>query len=161
MSARSGRGPRAEAAPAAAWDPLRELTGLKDRLNRLFESALRRGGMPGSEDLSGWSPAIDLREEDGGFVLTAEIPGVPRADVGLRVEGRTVTVEGERRAGGPARGAELLRMERSYGPFSRTFTLPVGVDPAKSKATLRQGILEVRLPKAAKARSAPVTVRVD
>jgi HSP20 family protein len=160
MSARAGKGSRAEVAPAV-WDPLRELTGLKDRLNRLFESAMRRGGTPGSGDLSGWSPAIDLREEEGGFVLTAEIPGVPRQDVALRVEGRTVTVEGERRTGGPSRGADLLRMERSYGPFSRTFTLPVGVDPAKSRATLKQGILEVRLPKAARARTTPVTVRVD
>jgi HSP20 family protein len=142
------------------WDPLRELTGLKDRLNRLFETAMRRGGAPGSGDLSGWSPAIDLREEEDGFVLSAEIPGVSRQDVALVVEGRTVTVEGERRAGGPVRGAELLRVERSYGTFSRTFTLPVGVDPAKSKATLKQGVLEVRLPKAARAKSAPVKVRV-
>lgn len=159
MSARSGRGPRAEVAPAV-WDPLRELTGLKDRLNRLFESAMRRGGAPGSGDLSGWAPAIDLHEEEDGFVLTAEIPGVPRQDVALVVEGRTVTVEGERRTGGPARGAELLRMERSYGTFSRTFTLPVGVDASRSRATLKQGVLEVRLPKAARTRSAPVKVRV-
>ena len=160
MSARSSRGARVEVAPAV-WDPLRELTGLKDRLNRLFESAMRRGGAPGAGDLSGWSPAIDLREEAGSFVLTAEIPGVSRQDVALRVEGRAVTVEGERRTGGPARGADILRMERSYGRFSRNFTLPSGVDPAGTKATLRQGVLEVRLPKAAKARAAAVKVRVD
>ena len=160
MSSRPGRGPRAEVAPAV-WDPLRELTGLKDRLNRLFESAMRRGGVPGSSDLSGWSPAIDLREEAGAFLLTAEIPGVPRQDVTLRVEGRTVIVEGERRSGGPTRGAELLRMERSYGPFSRSFALPAGVDPAKSRATLRQGVLEIRMPKATRAKSAAVKVRVD
>ncbi|HKQ96454.1 MAG TPA: Hsp20/alpha crystallin family protein [Candidatus Polarisedimenticolia bacterium] len=160
MSARSGRGTRAEVAPAA-WDPLRELTGLKERLNRLFESAMRRGGVPGAGDLSGWAPAIDLREEADEFVLSAEIPGIPRQDVRLKVDGRTITVEGERRTGGPARGAELLRMERSYGSFSRTFTLPSAVDPAKVRATLRQGVLEVRLAKTARSRSATVKVRVD
>lgn len=160
MSARSGRGTRAELAPAV-WDPLRELTGLKDRLNRLFESAMRRGGTPGAGELSGWSPAIDLREEATEFVLSAEIPGVPRQDVRIKVDGRTVTVEGERRTGGPVRGAELLRMERSYGTFSRTFTLPTAVDPARVRATLKQGVLEVRLAKTTKSRSATVKVRVD
>ena len=159
MSGRPGRAPRPVA--AASWDPLRELAGLKDRLNRLFESAMRRGGTPGAGDLAGWSPAVDLREDANGFVLTAELPGVAREDVRIRLEGRTVVVEGERRAGRQSRGAEILRVERSYGPFARTLELPAGVAARGLTARLRQGVLEVRLPKTAQERSTRVEVRVD
>jgi HSP20 family protein len=159
MSTR-GRGLRADS-PAASWDPLRELAGLKDRLNRLFESAMRRGGTPDAGDIAGWSPAVDLREDRDAYVLTAEIPGVAREDLIIRLEGRTLALEGERRAGRQARGADHLRVERSYGAFSRTFRLPSGVDARGLKARLRQGILELRLPKAARERDAAVKVRID
>ncbi|HYV86752.1 MAG TPA: Hsp20/alpha crystallin family protein [Patescibacteria group bacterium] len=159
MSARSSRGARGEEA-SAAWDPLRELTGLKERLNRLFETALRRGGTPGASELAGWVPAVDLREERDAFVIAAEIPGVARGDLNLRVEGRTVTIAGDRPQAREARGADHLRVERSYGAFSRTFHLPAGVDETAVRATLRQGILEVRLPKATRERTAPVRIRV-
>jgi HSP20 family protein len=160
MSARAGRAPRLIPA-ATAWDPLRELAGLKDRLNRLFESAMRRGGTPDAGDLAGWSPAIDLREDRAAYVLTAEIPGVAREDVRIRLEGRTLVVEGERRAGRQARGADHLRVERSYGPFARSLELPTGVAARGLKARLRQGVLEVRLPKTARERTSRVEVRVD
>jgi HSP20 family protein len=160
MSARAGRAPRPVAA-AASWDPLRELAGLKDRLNRLFESAMRRGGTPGAGDLAGWSPTVDLREDRAGFVLTAEIPGVAREDIRIRLDGRTLIVEGERRAGRQARGADHLRVERSYGPFTRSLQLPTGVAARGLKARLRQGVLEVRLPKTARERNSRVEVRVD
>ena len=159
MSGRATRGPRGEG-PQAAWDPMRELAGLKDRLNRLFESALRRGGTPEGADFTGWSPAVDLREERDAFVLTAELPGVPRGSIHVRVEGRSLTLEGERPPGRDARGAEHLRVERSYGPFSRTFQLQAGVDENAAQAQFEQGVLEIRLPKTARERSAPVRIRV-
>jgi HSP20 family protein len=160
VSARAGRAPRPIAA-ATSWDPLRELAGLKDRLNRLFESAMRRGGTPGAGDLAGWSPAVDLREDSSSFILTAEIPGVAREDVRIRLEGRTLIVEGERRAGRQAKGADHLRVERSYGPFTRSLQLPAGVAARGLKAKLRQGVLEVRLPKTTRERGSRVEVRVD
>jgi HSP20 family protein len=159
MSARNARPPRGEA-PSASWDPLRELTGLKDRLNRLFETALRRGGTEDAGDFAGWSPAVDLREDRDAFVLVAEIPGVARQDVSLRIDGRTVTLAGERPVAREARGADHLRVERSYGAFSRTFHLSAGVDETKVGARLRQGILEVRLPKSTRERSSPVRVKI-
>jgi HSP20 family protein len=159
MSARASRGARGDAA-TAPWDPLRELTGLKERLNRLFETALRRGGAPGEAELAGWAPAVDLREDRDAFVITAEIPGVAKGDLNLRVEGRTVTVAGDRPQAREARGADHLRVERSYGAFSRTFHLTAGVDETAVRATLRHGVLEVRLPKATRERTSPVRIRV-
>ncbi len=159
MSARSPRGARGDVT-SAPWDPLRELSGLKERLNRLVETALRRGGTPEGAELAGWVPAVDLREERDAFVITAEIPGVARDDISLRVEGRAVTLAGDRRQAREARGADHLRVERSYGAFSRTFHLTAGVDETAVKANLRQGVLEVRLPKATRERTSPVRIRV-
>lgn len=159
MSTRGGRGPKA-VAPTAAWDPIRELAGLKDRLNRLFETALRRGGEAGAEGFGGWSPVADLREERDLFVLTAELPGVGREDLKLRVEGRSVTLEGARPSGREPKGAVHLHVERFYGPFVRTFHLPAAVDETGVRARLASGVLEVRLPKATRERSAAVRIRI-
>jgi HSP20 family protein len=122
---------------------------------------MRRGGTPGAGDLAGWSPVVDLCEEDGAFVLTAEIPGVARENVRIRLEGRTLVVEGERRAGRQSRGADHLRVERSYGPFVLTLERPGGVTSRGLSARLRQGVLEVRLPKTARERTSRVEVRID
>jgi HSP20 family protein len=161
---RGGRGSRpsrAAAAPPAAWDPLRELAGLKERLNRLFESTLRHGGVAGDEaGLAGWAPAAELREESGAYVLTAEVPGVPRKGLAIRVEPGRIILEGERPRAPEMRRGELLRVERSYGRFSRAFQLPGGVDERGIEARLERGVLEVRLPKSERGRSAAVPIRV-
>ena len=159
---RGGRGTRPVrgAAAPAAWDPLRELSGLKDRLNRLFESTLRHGGSVDEAGLTGWAPACELREEPGAYVLTAEVPGVPRGSLRLRIEAGVLHVEGERPPAPETRKAQPLRVERSYGRFARTFRLPGGVDEAVVKARLEHGVLEVRLPKSERAPAAAVPIRV-
>jgi HSP20 family protein len=159
---RGGRGTRPVrgAAAPAAWDPLRELAGLKDRLNRLFESTLRHGGSADEAGLTGWAPACELREEGGAYVLTAEVPGVPRASLRLRLEAGALVIEGERPQAPETRKGQPLRVERSYGRFARSFPLPGGVDESGVKARLEQGVLEVRLPKSERGRTAAVPIRV-
>ena len=162
MIRRGGRGsrpPRAAAASPAAWDPMRELAGLKDRLNRLFESTLRQGGLD-EADLAGWAPVSELREEPGAYVLTAEVPGVPRQSLKVRVDSGQVTIEGERPQAPATPRGQPLRVERSYGRFTRSFRLPGGVDERGVEARLEQGVLEVRLPKSERGRSAAVPIRV-
>lgn len=159
MSARGARGQKNEM-PGAAWDPLRELGGLKERLNRLFESALRRGGAPDAGEFNGWAPAIDLREERDAFVLTAEVPGVLKSAIRIRLEGRTLTLEGDRPVAKESRNADHLRVERSYGPFTRDVQLPSGVDEKGVVASFEKGVLEVRLPKASRDRGSPVRIQV-
>ncbi|MFQ5876092.1 MAG: Hsp20/alpha crystallin family protein [Acidobacteriota bacterium] len=143
-----------------SWDPLRDLLSLKDRLNRLFENLLRRGDFEGAE-ITGWVPAADLREHDEAFVLTVELPGVRGEELRIRVDRGLVTLEGAKAPDAEAREADHLRVERTHGPFARTFTLPTPVDESRVTARLRLGVLEVLLPKSRQARSRPVSVKVS
>ncbi|HEV8121700.1 MAG TPA: Hsp20/alpha crystallin family protein [Candidatus Polarisedimenticolia bacterium] len=164
MIRRGGRPPRPgrpkPLATAAPWDPMGELTGLKDRLNHLFESALRRGGTSMAEGVGGWTPASELKEEANAFLLRAEVPGVPRDSLRLRLEGRSLTLEGVRPQAREARSGQPLRVERSYGAFVRTFALPGPVNETGVEARLEHGVLEVRLPKAARGRTGAVPVAI-
>ena len=157
MSARTqeGRG------PLSTWDPLHELMVLKERMNRLFENVLSRGGDLGEGDLAGWSPAVDLREQREGFHLSAEIPGVPRDSLSLRVDGQTLTLEGDRPLDRQEKTAELLRVERFYGPFSRSLQLPAAIDEDKVTARFHLGVLEVFLPKSMKGRSGSLKITIS
>lgn len=157
MRSRTLRPPRG-GTTASRWDPMRDLLSLKERLNRLLESVQRKGEFS-SEGLAGWTPPVDVRENREGFVLTAEVPGVPREDLLIKVEGAIVTLQGRRTPEKEARSA--LRIERPYGSFSRTFYLPAPVDESHVEARLRLGVLEVCLRKSAgvRARSLKVQVR--
>lgn len=155
MSARSGRPPRRGPA-TKSWDPLRELVALKDRLNRLLESVQGRGGLS-SDDVAGWIPPVDVREDREGFVLTAEVPGVRREDLQIKVEGAIVTVKGRREREQGARSA--LRIERPCGSFSRTFSLPAPVAGDRVDARVHLGVLEVFLPRSTATRARSIKVQ--
>ena len=156
MRGRAARRPRGEMAPHR-WDPLQDLIELKQRLNRLLESVLRKGDFS-SAGVGGWTPPVDLVEVRGAFVLTTDVPGVKREDLSVRVEGGQVTLEGKRPPDRQARSA--LRVEGPYGSFSRTIPLPHPVDGRRVSAQLRQGVLEVVLPKSANVRSTAIRVEV-
>ena len=131
------------------WDPVRDLQRLQQSLNRLFDDALVRSGAPegpGSPGPGEWRPPIDLVEEEGRFVLRADLPGVTPPDVQLRVESGSLLLRGERRADADARGASL-RTERPSGRFATQVRLPASVDPSGIKAHHRDGVLEIELPK--------------
>jgi HSP20 family protein len=134
---------------------------LKERMNRLFENVMSRGGDLGESDLAGWSPAVDLREDREGFHLSAEIPGVPRDGLSLRVEGQTLTLEGDRPLDRLEKTAEHLRVERFYGPFSRSLHLPAAIDEDKVKAHFQLGVLEVYLPKSMKSRTGSLKIAIS
>ena len=157
MSGRAPRSPRGTGTPLP-WDPIRDLIGLKERMNRLLESVLRKGDFT-TGGLAGWSPPVDLREDRDAFILTTEVPAVRRDDLDIRVEGGIVTLEGRRALEKGARSA--LRIERPYGSFSRTFHLPHPVDESRVSARLHLGVLEVVLPKSTGARARSIKVQVQ
>ena len=123
---------------------LEELTRIQDRINSLFEQALRtseyEGGLPGT-----WSPAVDVLETGDAYLLFAELPGVRRDDIQLQVRDRRLELSGRRQTLGESRN--FLRMERSYGPFRRTFDLGEPVEADAIAAAFEAGVLRVHVPK--------------
>jgi HSP20 family protein len=143
------------------WQPFRELAGLQDRMNRLFDDSLRHTG---GEDwaLGGsWAPVVDIYEKDGNIILKAEIPGVDPKDVDIRVEDLVLTLKGERKFDNEVNRDNYHRVERTYGAFSRSFTLPTVVDVEKIKAEARDGVLRVILPKKEEAKPKQISISVS
>jgi HSP20 family protein len=128
------------------WNPFREVVGLQQDVNKLLEGFTRR--MSPAEPNALWSPVVDIYEDDGSYVLKAELPGLAKDDVELLIENRTLTLRGERKMEKEVKQEDFHQIERSYGRFVRSFTLPAFVDEGKIVATFKEGILEIVLPKA-------------
>jgi HSP20 family protein len=131
------------------WEPLREFSALQNEMNRLFGTVFDTpsGGGNGGAAARRWMPAMDLVETDDHFVLRADLPGLSQEDVHIELEDTTLTLSGERKAEHEARDEGFYRVERAFGAFSRTLTLPKGIDPEAITASFDRGVLEVRIPK--------------
>ena len=129
------------------WEPLREFTTLQNEMNRLFGSVFDAPAPGNGSTLRRWMPAMDLLETDSHFVLRADLPGMSEEDVNIEVEERVLTVSGERKAEHTERKDTYQRIERAFGSFSRSLTLPDGVDPEAVSASFDRGVLEVQIPK--------------
>jgi HSP20 family protein len=128
------------------WEPLRELGTLQNEMNRLFNTVFETPS-PSTGALRRWMPAMDLVESDDHFVLRADLPGVSEEDVTIEFEDGALTVSGERKSEHESKGDGYYRVERAFGSFSRSLTLPKGVDPEAVSASVDRGVLEVRIPK--------------
>ena len=135
------------------WDPSRELSSLQSEMNRLFQSFFDTPATGGSgtggngSTLRRWHPPMDLVETEDHFVLRADLPGVSEEDVKVELEDNVLTIAGERRHEEEAKGGGYYRLERATGVFSRSLTLPEGIDPEAVQASFDKGVLEVRIPK--------------
>jgi HSP20 family protein len=127
------------------WEPFRELGSLQSEMNRLFNAAFET--TPGEAGTRRWSPAMDLLETEEQFVLRADLPGMTENDVSIELEDNVLTVSGERKTEHEDKREGFYRMERAFGSFSRSLTLPKGVDPEAVSAQFDRGVLEVRIPK--------------
>ncbi|MGQ9800421.1 MAG: Hsp20/alpha crystallin family protein [Candidatus Saccharicenans sp.] len=130
------------------WDPFRDIMVLRDRMNRLFEDLV---SSPKFEDTdiiqSTWSPAVDIYETENELVLTAELPGVEEKDIEIKVEDNTLSLKGERKFEKETREENYHRIERAYGSFYRSFSLPQYVDQDKISAEYENGLLKIHMPK--------------
>jgi HSP20 family protein len=122
------------------WEPFRELAALQGEVDRLFNSG-------NTGPLRRWMPAMDVVETEEQFVLRADLPGMSEEDVNIEIEDRVLTVSGERKAEHEATKGGYHRVERAFGAFVRSLTLPDGVDPEAIEARFDRGVLEVRIPK--------------
>jgi HSP20 family protein len=131
------------------WEPLREFSTLQNEMNRLFNTVFDApaSGGNGGQTMRRWMPAMDLLETDDHFVLRADLPGMSEEDVSIELEDTTLTVSGQRKAQHEERREGAYRVERAFGSFSRSLTLPQGVDPESVTASFDKGVLEVRVPK--------------
>jgi len=134
-------------------------------MNRLFDESYRsRAGASAQDDewaLGGsWAPVVDIYEQEGNIVLKAEIPGIDPKDVDIRVENNTLTLRGERKLDNEIKREAYHRVERSYGSFTRSFTLPNVVDQEKIKAEYKDGLLRLTLPKREEAKPKQISINV-
>lgn len=144
------------------WDPFRNLQALQDRMNRLFnESVGRVTGRPDEVFGGQWAPVVDIYEDDHEFVVKAELPGLEIKDIDLQIQENILTLRGERRLEKEVQKERYHRLERSYGSFQRSFTLPNIVNQETVKAKFKDGVLEIRIPKLeqAKPKQIPVEIR--
>src|SRR2546422_10241773 len=141
------------------WDPFREFTTLQDRMNRLLRDSF---GSESQETLASTSfaPAVDVYEDEHNVTLKIEVPGIDEKDIDVRIENNTLTVHGERKVEKEEKEENFRRVERQYGSFIRSFTLPSSVDSGQVSAHYDNGVLKIKLAKKAEAKPKQIKVNV-
>lgn len=142
------------------FDPFRDMAVLQERMNRLFNDTY---GPRREDDLMNrgtWTPPVDIYEADGELVLKAEVPDMRREDIDVSVENNTLTIRGERKLDHEIKQDSFHRIERAYGSFVRTFSLPPTVDAARIAAEYKHGVLTIKLPVREEAKPRTINVEV-
>src|SRR5512132_1056962 len=144
------------------WDPFRELEEMQNRLSTLFgRTQVKRNG-EGKEAMTvaEWTPLVDITEDEKEYLVKCELPDVKKEDVKVSVQGDVLTITGERKSEKEEKGKKFHRVERAYGSFYRSFTLPEAADGSKVAAEFKDGLLNVHLPKSEKAKPKSIDVKV-
>jgi HSP20 family protein len=142
------------------WDPFQEFRQLEDRINRVFHVAYAQPTADASFASGTWVPPVDIYQNgDHELVLTAELPAMSRDDIEITVENQTLTIKGEKKPAADVKEEQRHRSERRYGPFSRSFSLPLTVESRAVAAEFRNGVLTVRLPLREEAK--PRQIKID
>ena len=144
------------------WNPLREMEEAQNRFNRFLGGFPNRigSGEVHSLAVADWSPEVDISEDDHGYLLKADLPEMKKDDVKVTVEDGILSVSGERKGEKEDPKRKFHRIERCYGTFRRTFTLPEDADSTKVTAEFRDGVLKVHLPTTARVKSKATEVKV-
>lgn len=147
--------------PLAKWNPFRELEDIQNRLSSLFGRTSLRGLGEETMTVSEWAPLVDLVEDDKEYLIKAELPEVKKEDVKVTVENGVLTIGGERKFEKEEENKKYHRIERAYGSFMRSFTLPQDAAGDKINAEFKDGVLKVHLPKSAEAKPKSIDVKID
>jgi HSP20 family protein len=145
------------------WEPFREFSAMQDRMNRmnrLFRESYSPEGPEEALTTTSFAPPVDIYEDEHNITLKLEVPGIDEKDIDVRVEGNTLTVHGERKIEKEEKEENFRRVERQYGSFTRSFTLPSSVDPAQVSANYDKGVLKINLAKKAEAKPKQIKVNV-
>jgi HSP20 family protein len=142
------------------WDPFRNLVDIQSEVNHLLDTFAGQQPVGAMQQQSrNWLPAVDMHEAKDSLVLTVELPGVRDKDVAVSITGDLLTIKGERRWDDDAKDQKFLHVERVYGPFERLIQLPMAVQADKVKASYRDGVLEITLPKVEELK--PRDIKID
>jgi len=145
------------------WEPFREFSTMQDRMNRmnrLFRESYSPEGPEEALTTTSFAPPVDIYEDEHTITLKLEVPGIDEKDIDVRIEGNTLTVHGERKIEKEEKEENFRRVERQYGSFTRSFTLPSSVDPAQVIANYDKGVLKINLAKKAEAKPKQIKVNV-
>ena len=140
------------------WSPFDRLSSLRDEVNRLFDLSLPGDGHDGTL-FSGWSPALDVYQDDDHLFVKIELPGMKKEEMQISLHENTLTVSGERKNERETKEGEAFRSERFFGRFHRSVTLPTPVDPKEVKAQYKEGVLTVTLNKAEEAKPRQIEIQ--
>jgi HSP20 family protein len=141
------------------YNPLRELRAMQEQMSKLLDMAWNRE--PGEEMKEGiWQPPVDIFEDKDEVVIKVELPGIDQKDIEIKIEENILTIRGERKHDDSVKKENYHRIERFYGSFQRTFTLPQNIDQNKIKAVCEKGVLSVTLPKVEEAKPKQIKVEV-
>ena len=147
------------------WNPFREMEDAQRRMSSLFDwSPFRRGNLTAEDEnitVPEWAPLVDIAEDDKEYLIKVELPEVQKDDVKVTVESGTLTISGERKAEKEEKGRKFHRVERYYGRFERSFSIPDGATADDVKAEFKDGVLRVHLAKSEKARPKQIEVKVN
>src|SRR6266481_6125691 len=145
------------------WEPFREFSTMQDRMNRmnrLFRESYSPEGPEEALTTTSFAPPVDIYEDEHTITLKLEVPGIDEKDIDVRIEGNTLTVHGERKIEKEEKEENFRRVERQYGEFTRSFTLPSSVDPGQVSANYEKGLLKIKLAKKAEAKPKQIKVNV-
>ena len=144
------------------WDPFGDVEELQNRINRMFEDSFGRARDPENEMSScAWRPPVDIYETEDGIVLAAELPGVGKENISVEIKENILTLKGERTANRNMQDKNIYRQERCFGTFQRSFTLQHNIQPKLIKATFKDGVLEIEIPKPEAKSPKQITVKVE
>lgn len=148
--------------PIVKWDPFRDVAALQDRINRIFSESF---GSSRELDDDGspydWRPPVDIYQATEGYILKVELAGVEKEDVSVEVKDNVLTLQGERLLDPQVKDEQYYRKERTFGKFQRSFTLQESIKPEQVKASFKNGVLKIVVPRPTKEKAKQVTVKID
>ena len=142
------------------WDPLRDLATMQNRINRFVRESYSPEGPEEALTTTSFAPPVDIYEDEHTIAVKMEVPGIDEKDIDVRIENNTLTVHGERKIEKEEKEENFRRVERQYGSFTRSFTMPSSVDPGQVSAHYDKGVLKIRLAKKAEAKPKQIKVNV-
>jgi HSP20 family protein len=142
------------------WDPLRDLATMQSRINRYLRESNSPVGPEEALTATSFAPLVDIYEDEHNVTLKMEVPGIDEKDIDVRIENNNLTIHGERKFEKEEKEENFRRVERQYGSFTRSFTLPSSVDPGQVSADYEKGVLKIKLAKKAEAKPKQIKVNV-